>query len=742
MFTAPNVTATTNVTVTATSIADPSKRAQASVSVNPATAVSVSITPASANVVAGATQQFSATVNNSSNLAVTWSTSNGTISQSGLFTAPNVSLTTSVTVTATSVADSTQFSQASVTVTPTLPPPPAGGSADNTYCGPGNVPLFGGNDGPATLPQNCFYTARSGTPSNGNVTFVPSGNNLLGVLNAANCGDTVQLQAGGTFTAVQPVPAKSCDDNHWITIETSGIASLPPEGTRLTPCYAGITSLPGRPSYPCPNPQNVMAKIIQTQGSGSGGALVFANGANHYRFIGIEISRSPNIGPIYDLVDFGGNCSGCISSKVIFDQVWLHGLEDSQVTTTSGLPDETRTGIGVFQSDHIALIDSYVNDFYCVSGIGTCTEGQAIGTGVESGATNTPWGVYKIVNNFLESGGEHILSGGGGANSFPIDFEIRRNHMFQPFTWMPGSSNYDGGIQGNPILVKNILEFKNASRVLLEGNIMENSWGGFSQIGPGIDINPGTQCAAAQAVLTDFTMRYNIMRYVSQALQIAEVSAQGQGITGCPSNLNYVKAFNNVSIHDDVFDHVEYSGCYQCGPYINEIGVDDNQQPAGSQLHDFLINHITQVLDNRPGTSLFFVNGPTASSGNQMFNFTLKNSIMPAGDYGITNGGPPSNDCSFGIGPSTSVLSACFGGTLVFGNNVIPWSTTNGGTWASLGGGGALKLTADQNAVQYVNSSGGDYHLQSSSPGHNAADDGTDIGADVNAVNTYTQGVQ
>src|SRR5262249_53083823 len=102
MFTAPNVGSSTNVTVLATSVADPTKSAQASVWVEPTAAVSVSITPTSANVASGAAQQFAATVNNSSNPAVTWSASNGTISPTGLFTAPSVGSTTNVTVKATS----------------------------------------------------------------------------------------------------------------------------------------------------------------------------------------------------------------------------------------------------------------------------------------------------------------------------------------------------------------------------------------------------------------------------------------------------------------------------------------------------------------------------------------------------------------------------------------------------------------------------------------------------------------
>jgi hypothetical protein len=73
------------------------------------------------------TAQFSATVSNSSNTAVTWSvaTANGgTISSSGLYTAPMVvaGLPTSVTITATSAADTTKSGSASETLTPATVP--------------------------------------------------------------------------------------------------------------------------------------------------------------------------------------------------------------------------------------------------------------------------------------------------------------------------------------------------------------------------------------------------------------------------------------------------------------------------------------------------------------------------------------------------------------------------------------------------------------------------------------------
>ena len=78
--------------------------------------VSVSVSPATATVVSGGSQQFSAQVTNTSNTAVTWSATAGTVSSTGLFSAPTVTANTTVTVTATSVADPTKYASATVTV--------------------------------------------------------------------------------------------------------------------------------------------------------------------------------------------------------------------------------------------------------------------------------------------------------------------------------------------------------------------------------------------------------------------------------------------------------------------------------------------------------------------------------------------------------------------------------------------------------------------------------------------------
>jgi hypothetical protein len=131
LYTAPaSVTAQTSVTVKATSAADGSKSASATVTLTPA--VSVTVSPLTASIVAGGTQQFTATVTGTSNTAVTWTLSPavGKISSTGLYTAPpSLAAQQTVTIKATSAANTTKFGLATLTLT--LPPlngvaPPSG----------------------------------------------------------------------------------------------------------------------------------------------------------------------------------------------------------------------------------------------------------------------------------------------------------------------------------------------------------------------------------------------------------------------------------------------------------------------------------------------------------------------------------------------------------------------------------------------------------------------------------------
>jgi len=98
----------------ARSRADPTRAAQAAISVAAAAKVTVGITPASVALRAGDKQQFTAAVAGTTDGAVIWSADAGSVDQSGLYTAPANAGTAHVTV--TSHADPSQSATAVVTV--------------------------------------------------------------------------------------------------------------------------------------------------------------------------------------------------------------------------------------------------------------------------------------------------------------------------------------------------------------------------------------------------------------------------------------------------------------------------------------------------------------------------------------------------------------------------------------------------------------------------------------------------
>src|ERR1039457_6101955 len=95
----------------------------------PSKTISVSVTPNTVTVAVNQMQQFTASVTNTSNTSVTWMVNGvtggtstvGTISSSGAYTAPGTVPSGTITVSATSVADPTKSGTATVTVTASGP---------------------------------------------------------------------------------------------------------------------------------------------------------------------------------------------------------------------------------------------------------------------------------------------------------------------------------------------------------------------------------------------------------------------------------------------------------------------------------------------------------------------------------------------------------------------------------------------------------------------------------------------
>ena len=449
-----------------------------------------------------------------------------------------------------------------------------------------------------------------------------------------------------------------------------------------------------------------MAKLEIAQIAGSG-PVTFLAGANHYRLIGLEITRPANGAHIGALV-FPAN--GATGDRIIFDRVWIHGTAH----------DETTRGIHLSGLTNVAVVDSYLNDFHCEARTGACTDAQTILGGLGS----TPGGPYKIVNNFLESSGEIILFGGGGATVSPADIEVRHNHFFKPTVWMVGTPGFVGGNHGNPFIVKNFFELKNAQRVLFEGNVAENTWGGYSQTGFGIVLTPKNQgtpngpvCPNCQ--VTDVTIRFSTFSHVGGGFQIANT----QGRYGGPSF-----AGTRYSIHDVVVDDVRttaYAGLGQLAQV--------SSSPNNPLLADVQLNHITAF----PSNIIFDIGNPT--TGPKIPNFLFTNSIVTAGKSPVWGIGGGAANCAYDVSVPANLLSNCFAPYAFTSNALIAvpsrWPAS---TWPA-----GNTLMTDPTSVGFVNfhnGNGGDYHLKPGSACKNAGSDGKDLGADMTALGAAIAG--
>ena len=492
-----------------------------------------------------------------------------------------------------------------------LPCTLASAQPDNRYCDPGNQAKFGDSDGPAALPRSCFFTASSATPSPGQKIHVGAGSDLQQAIDRARCGDTLELAAGAVFTGAFNFPAKSCDDAHWIRVQSDG--KIPAEGIRITPCYAGVRSLPGRPEFSCSSLSKEMASLV-----------VPARGtikvADHYRFIGLEITR-PQGGLIYNLI------SAQNANKLIFDRVWAHGNGS----------DETVRGIGFPGASFVAVIDSYFTDFHCTAGSGACVDSQALWAGVGDVAGGT----YKIVNDFLEAGAEDVMMGGAGGSATPSDLEIRRNYFYKPLDWRVSS--------GPRFIVKNNLELKNASRVLVEGNLFENSWGGFSQVGFQILLTPKNQSNLCPlCIVRDVTIRYCVLRHSGAGVQLASVPSDSGGLS---------QGLFNVSIHDLLIQDVEarrYDGS----------GITFQISTFGGAFGNISIRHITAPVSDK----LLLMVGN--EQGRRIPGIVIADNIFGVGRFQVMSTGGHSN-CAFQKVSPTDIFDSCWTGYNVSGNLLI-----------------------------------------------------------------------
>ena len=211
----------------------------------PAAAIGVSVSPTTATVASGGTEQFSAQITNTSNTAVTWSATAGTVSATGLFTAPTVTATETVTVKATSVADNTKSASATVTVNAA-----AAGilTLNPTSISFGSVTV--GQTSPVLLTTltttgNAPLTVTSDSLSTGDFNWGGQGTcNSNALAPGASCTHSAKFTPTTTGTRTGTITIISTASNSTVTVPLSGIGTSATAGTLgVTPATLALGSV-------------------------------------------------------------------------------------------------------------------------------------------------------------------------------------------------------------------------------------------------------------------------------------------------------------------------------------------------------------------------------------------------------------------------------------------------------------------------------------------------------------------
>ena len=332
----------------------------------------------------------------------------------------------------------------------------------------------------------------------GRTVSVAAGASLQAAIDAAQPGDTLMLAAGAEFAPIT-LPNKVGDA--WIVIRSAAPdASLPAEGTRVTPAYAPM-----------------LPRIVVT---GAVPAVQTASGAHHYRFIGVEFRPAAGV-DVNALIDLGSGSAtdvATLAHHIIIDRCYVHG--DPRVGGKRGIQLNSAT---------TAIIDSYVSDWKRVG-----QDTQAIG------GWNGP-GPFRIVNNYLEGAGENILLGGADAripNLIPTDIEICHNHFAKPLSWKDDDPSY----AGTHWSVKNLFELKVGRRVLFADNILENCWGD-AQTGYAIVLKSANQDGSQTWAVTEHvTLVNNLIRHAGAGVNMNGVDPN------TTMHMNNVRLYNNLFV--------------------------------------------------------------------------------------------------------------------------------------------------------------------------------------------------
>lgn len=480
------------------------------------------------------------------------------------------------------------------------------------------------------------------------VAIGPSGD-LQAALDGARPGDVIELEPGAVYRGPFVLRAKTGDE--WVVVRTAG-TSLPPAGQRVSPAHAKSMAVLEAPHGP----------VVEAEA-----------GAHHVRLVGLEI-RPVAGSNVVTVVELGGGrerSEAAMPHDIAIERCYIHG--DPARGTRRGVALNGRA---------MRLADSHVSDFK-----DPAADSQAVA------GWNGP-GPFVIENNYLEAAGENLMFGGADPNVpnlVPSDITIARNHFVKPAAW-----KLEEGAPGPRWSVKNLLELKNARRVRIEGNILEQNWAA-AQNGFGILFTVRNQDGAAPwSVVEDVTFVNNIVRSTASGINVL-----GRDDNHPSGTLSRVTIANNLfsGIGDPPWGHGDGSG-----RFLQLL----------EESRDVVVEHNT-ILQTGNLITL---------AGRSHAGFAYRNNVARHNAYGIIGE-------SRGIGLDS--IGTFLPGAVVAGNIFI------GGDAGRYPGDNVF--VSDAAAVGFENPAQGLFGLGEGSRYRGRGTDGRDPGVDMTALLAATAGV-
>jgi hypothetical protein len=370
------------------------------------------------------------------------------------------------------------------------------------------------------------------------------------------------------------------------------------------------------------------------------------------------MSNPQGAGTLVDLGDGSAqqNTLDLVPHNLILDRMYIHG--DAVVGQ--------KRGIGL-NSASTQILNSHVSDIKSAS-----QDSQAIS------GWNGP-GPFVISNNYLEAAAENVMFGGADPKIHglvPSDITLSRNLFSKPLAW-----------RSTAWIVKNLLELKNAQRVVVDGNVFENNWLA-AQSGYAILLKSVNQDGTAPwSVVQDVQFTNNVVRHVSSAINIL----------GRETTFPALEA-NRITIRNNVFEDVSGAAYGGRGVFLLVVGGTEITVDHNTVFND---HAITLFADVRPSLGFVFTNNILIDRG-----YAVWGGSAAAGNDTIAKYFPGSK----------------FFGGIFAGSNPAHYPVAN-------------FYPPSLDAVGFVNAAQGKYRLAATSIYRRGATDGTDPGCNFDLLN-------